>query len=150
MEFSKMISKGALLSVALENGKANTMTVSWGCEGTLWGKRVCFVFVRPERYTFGFCESSEKLTLSFFDESKKQILGFCGTKSGADVDKFAACGLTYTLDNGFLIIDGATKTLRLKKLYAQDMEKGCFTDTECLKFYENGGLHRMYVCEIIP
>ena len=39
--------------------KFNTMTASWGGMGVLWRKNVCFVFVRPSRYTYEFMESND-------------------------------------------------------------------------------------------
>ena len=39
-----------LLTAGSENGW-NTMTVSWGMIGELWGKDSVAVFVRPQRYT---------------------------------------------------------------------------------------------------
>ena len=46
----------------------NSMTVSWGSLGTLWGKPVATVYVKPARYTHGFMEDSDYFTLGFFDE----------------------------------------------------------------------------------
>ena len=37
--------KWALLTSA-HDGKANSMTISWGGSGFIWGKHVVFVFVR--------------------------------------------------------------------------------------------------------
>ena len=149
-DFAELINGGALLSATSKSGKFNTMTVSWGGYGTLWGKKVCFVFVRPERYTYEFCENGDVLTLSFFGKERANTLRFCGTKSGRDTDKIATCDLKFTTDNqGAVFFDDAVATLKLKKLYAQDMQKECFIDTSPLKFYENGGLHRIYICEII-
>ena len=58
----------------------NTMTASWGGLGWLWNKPVAFVFVRPERHTYGFIEAQEQHTLSFLGEEHRDILNFCGTK----------------------------------------------------------------------
>lgn len=41
----------------------NTMTANWGGIGFLWNKPVVYVFIRPERYTFGFME---KMIISLF------------------------------------------------------------------------------------
>lgn len=147
--FTTLIGKGALLSVVTPDGVTNTMTVSWGSAGVLWGKEICTVFVRPERYTYGLLEKTDKMTLSFFGDEKKHALSICGTKSGADVDKFALCELSYSCENGFVIIDDAKITLRLKVLYTFDMEKDGFCDTAPLKFYQSGGLHRAFVCEVV-
>ena len=64
----RLISKDwALLSAGNGSGW-NTMTVSWGMAGELWGKDVVSVFVRPQRYTKKFMDSEEYFTLCFFDE----------------------------------------------------------------------------------
>ena len=146
---AKKIAGAGLLTATDTKGCLNTMTVSWGGSGILWGKEVAFVFVRPERHTFGFCEDGKTMSLSFFGKEKKDVLSFCGTKSGRDVDKFEACDLKYTCENGFCVFDDAKITVLLKKLYAQSLTKECFVTDECQSFYRDGGYHRMYVCEIV-
>ena len=145
---AKMVARSALLTATDERGNVNTMTVSWGGTGILWGREVCFVFVRPERYTFGFCERGESMSLSFFGDKRKDTLSLCGTKSGRDVDKFKACDLKYTLNEGACVFEDAEVTLILKKLYADDLKKGAFVSSVAEPFYKNGGYHRMYICEI--
>ena len=146
--FAKRVASAALLTATDKNGQVNTMTVSWGGSGILWGREVCFVFVRPERYTYSFCENGDIMSLSFFGKDKKDVLSFCGTKSGRDVDKFEACSLKYTLENGACVFEEAEITVVLKKLYAQDLEKDCFVSELPLSFYKDGGYHRMYICEV--
>jgi flavin reductase (DIM6/NTAB) family NADH-FMN oxidoreductase RutF len=80
--FADRIAKAALLTATDKDGQVNTMTVSWGGTGILWGREVAFVFVRPERHTFGFCESGDTMSLSFFGGEMKDTLSYCGTKSG--------------------------------------------------------------------
>ena len=70
----------------------NTMTASWGGLGVLWRKPMATIYVRPQRYTFGFIEQSDEFTLSFFGPQWKKALSYCGAVSGRDEDKFAACG----------------------------------------------------------
>ena len=70
----------------------NTMTASWGGLGVLWRKPMAIIYVRPQRYTFGFIEQSDEFTLSFFGPQWKKALSYCGAVSGRDEDKFAACG----------------------------------------------------------
>jgi len=74
--------------------KFNTMTASWGGMGFLWNKPVAFIFIRPQRFTYEFAELNEYYTLHFFEEKYREILNFCGSKSGRDVDKIAKTGLT--------------------------------------------------------
>ena len=146
--FPLRVAKGALLTVRRENGDVNTMTVSWGGAGILWGREVCFIFVRPERYTFEFCQESDVFSLSFFGDEKKELLTFCGTKSGRDVDKIKRFGLKYSVRDGACIFDDASISVICSKLYAQDLEKECFTKDIAGSFYSSGGYHKMYICEI--
>ena len=147
-EFLTKLNGGALLTAVKPNGEINTMTVSWGGVGILWGKQVAFIFVRPQRYTFSFTEGECKMSLSFFDGSKKDILTFCGTKSGRDIDKITECGLKYTLENGYPVFEEAIYTLKLSKIYSDTIKKDCFIDTDSLKWYKINDFHTMYICEI--
>lgn len=147
-EFLDKLNSGALLTAVKENGEINTMTVSWGGVGILWGKQVAFIFVRPQRYTFSFTEEECKMSLSFFNEDKKDILTFCGTKSGRDIDKITECGLKYTLENGYPVFEEAIYTLKLSKIYSDTIKKDCFIDTDSLKWYKSNDFHTMYICEI--
>ena len=70
----------------------NTMTASWGGLGVLWRKPMATIYVRPQRYTFGFIEQSDEFTLSFFGPQWKKALSYCGAVSGRDEDKFGRPG----------------------------------------------------------
>ena len=144
----KLIGRDWMLVSAARDGKVNTMTASWGTMGVLWNRAVCTVFIRPQRYTYEFAEVTDTLTLSFFDESYREALRFCGTKSGRDYDKFKETGLSYTLDDGAPIINEARLIIRCKKLYADDLKEGCFLDEEPLVNYKAKDFHRFYICEM--
>ena len=88
-----LINDDWMLVAAEDGGRTNAMTASWGGVGILWGKKVAFVFVRPQRYTKEFIDKSDKLSLSFFDDSWRKMLNYMGTVSGRDEDKIAASGL---------------------------------------------------------
>ncbi len=147
--FAEKINNGALLTATKRNGEINTMTVSWGSVGILWNKEICTVFVRPQRFTYEFCEDGKTLTLSFFGSKRRDTLAYCGTKTGRDVDKFEACGLKHELKDDACIFDDAEVTLVLKKLYAQDLKGECFCDSSPLVNYKNNDFHRAYTCEIL-
>ena len=63
----QMIGKEWLLVTAEKDGKANTMTASWGGVGVMWGRNVAFIVIRPQRYTKEFIDASDKLSLSVLD-----------------------------------------------------------------------------------
>ncbi len=144
----KLIGKDWMLISASVDGKVNTMTASWGCMGVLWGKNVCVAFVRPQRYTYEFTESSDTITFSFFDEEYRDALRFCGTNSGRDCDKFERTGLSFTLEGSSPIINEARLVLVCKKLYADDLKRECFVFDGPLANYKDSDFHRIYICEI--
>ncbi len=146
----KLIGKDWMLITAGSPDAFNTMTASWGAMGILWGRRVALVVVRPQRYTFEFMERSATFSLSFFDESYRSVLNFCGTHSGRDVDKVAATGLTpLTADDGTIYFAEARLVLVCRKLYAQDLDSEAFIDKAILpEAYPAQDYHRMYVGEI--
>ena len=119
----QMISDDWALLTAGKEGDWNTMTVSWGGVGELWGKDVVFVFVRPQRYTLEFMEKYDEFTLSFFDGEYKKELGICGAKSGRDIDKAAETGLVPEYIDNAVTFKQAKKVLVCKKVAFKDMTK---------------------------
>ena len=88
----QQLPKGAFLTVS-HGGRDNTMTIGWGSLGVIWGKPVFSVLVRPSRFTYGLLEASGEFTVSVPLADMAKALGVCGSKSGRDLDKFAAAGL---------------------------------------------------------
>lgn len=140
-----------MLLSAGDREKANTMTVSWGGLGVLWGKNVATVYVRPQRYTYEFMEQGEYFTLSFLGEEFRDALKLCGSKSGREVDKFRACGLTLAYGAGDApYLQEAQVVLVCKKLYFDDIEPSHFLDGDIDgKNYPGKDYHRMYIGEIV-
>ncbi len=147
----KLIASDWMLVTAGNRRKFNTMTANWGGMGHLWNKPVAFVFVRPERYTFGFIEDSEGFTLTFYDETYRDALNICGTKSGRDCDKIAEAGLTaHFTETGYPAFKEAKLIMECRKLYATVLKEEEFLVPGPLKtHYSNkGGLHKLYIAEI--
>lgn len=138
----------SLITAGDENGY-NTMTASWGGIGELWGRDVCFIFVRPQRYTYEFLESNELFTISFYGEEYKKALAFCGSKSGRDYDKAKETGLTPLFTENTTTFEEAKLTVVCKKIAYSDMDKNGFIDKTIEENYENGDYHRIYVGEIV-
>ena len=133
-----------------ENGEhvINTMTASWGGMGVLWNKPVAFCFIRPQRYTHVFTEQGDRFSLSFFSEEYRDALRLCGTKSGREIDKFAATGLTPTMIESTPCIKEARITLLCRKLYADTLKESSFLDPALLQNYKDGDFHTVYVAQI--
>lgn len=146
----ELIGEQWMLITAGDQDAFNTMTASWGGLGWLWNKPVAFIFVRPERYTHDFLESSDKVTLSFFPESCRNALQICGTRSGRDCDKVMEAGLVpVALESGAVTFEQARLTVECLKLFKSDMKRDEFIDTDVYnKWYAAAGLHSVYVLEI--
>ncbi|HUX22774.1 MAG TPA: flavin reductase [Spirochaetia bacterium] len=146
----RRIGEGWMLITAGDEQGFNMMTASWGGLGVLWSKRVAFCFVRPHRYTFEFMERSSVFSLSFFDESHRSELTYCGEHSGREVDKVAGSGLTPLHDPlGAVYFAEAELVLVSRKIYFQDLTPANFLDAAIAGNYPEEDYHRMYVGEII-
>ena len=141
----KMIAEDWALLTAGNLSAFNTMTVSWGGVGELWGKDVAFVFVRPQRYTYEFMENSEYFTLSFFGGEYKKELGICGAKSGRDVDKCKETGLVPVAAEQSVTFAQAKTVLVCRKAAFQDIDPKGFIDPSIMDTYAAKDYHRMYV-----
>jgi flavin reductase (DIM6/NTAB) family NADH-FMN oxidoreductase RutF len=148
----ELIADDWMLVTAGNREKLNTMTANWGGAGYLWNKPVVFIFVRPERYTYGFLENSGGFTLTFFDEKYREALNTCGAKSGRDCDKITEAGLTPCFtDIGNPAFTEARLVIECRKLYASQLTKDAFIDSEPLKthYRTKGNLHKQYIAEIV-
>ena len=146
----KLIADDWMLITAGDTEKANTMTASFGGFGVLFFKNVATIYVRPERHTFDYLENNDTFSISFFADEYKDKLKYCGRVSGKDEDKFKKCNFTLSYDNNTPYINEGRITIICKKLYRQDIEKDCFVDKDSyLKTYSSGGMHRMYIGEIL-
>ena len=138
-----------MLITAGDAEKHNTMTASWGGVGELWGKYVSTIYIRPQRYTLEFVEREEYYSLCFFGPEYRQALSLCGSKSGRDVDKDAATGLTPCFDQAAPYYEQARLVFLCRKLYRQDMEESAFLDKGLLEKWYDNDLHRMFIGEIV-
>ena len=138
-----------MLVTAEKDGKANTMTASWGGVGILWGKTVATIYIRPQRYTKEFLDSAGRFTLSILGAEHKKTLGYLGSVSGRDEDKIAKSGLTLSHENEAPYFEEAEMVLVCKTLYKQEQKPECFLDKESLdQWYEAKDFHTMYIAEI--
>ena len=128
----------------------NTMTVSWGAIGELWGRDCATIYIRPQRYTREFIDSNDYFTLSFYPPELKSIHSVCGSKSGRDCNKTEATGLTPVFDREAPYFDEAKLVLVCKKMAVSKMEPTQFLDdTIDSKWYPEKDYHYVYYGEII-
>ncbi|MBO4360071.1 MAG: flavin reductase [Eubacteriaceae bacterium] len=127
----------------------NTMTIGWGALGTLWGKSVVTVYVKPARYTHGFMDRNDLFTVSFYSDEYKKDMGTLGKYSGRDTDKIAMTSLTPVEAAGGVSFKEAEVTLVARKIYSQDLDTAKMPEEVVRKTYSDEAPHTMYVGEIV-
>lgn len=127
----------------------NMMTISWGALGEMWGKDAAFIFVRPNRYTFNFLEDEPFFTVSFFGPEYHKALQICGTKSGRDINKAEASGLTPLFSDGTVAFNEAKYVLVCRKMSGQFLSPDSFIDSSINSNYNGTDYHKMYIGEIL-
>ncbi len=149
--FQTLDRRWMLLTAGDLAGSFNPMTISWGALGTVWNKPFAMTLVRPTRFTFGLMDQGHDFTLSVFPEDlKKRVHGVCGTRSGRDLDKVAATGLTPIPSTrvaapGF---DEAELILECRQIYRQDLDPTLFMDPETHNLYQDDH-HRFWFGEVV-
>ena len=116
--------RGILLTTKAD-GKVNSMVIGWGTLGINWRKPVFAAYVRKSRYTHDLLEKNPEFTVNVpvgsFDP---EILSVCGSKSGRELDKLAACGLT-AVDARNVSVPALKElplTLECRVMYRQDQD----------------------------
>lgn len=148
--FTKISKQWGLVSAGTEE-KSNTMTVSWGGVGVLWGKNVVFVFIRESRYTKEFIDAGDTFSLAFLPEELHKVHSFCGSKSGRDYEnKWESAGITAAVKNGVVYPAEAELVFLCKKLAKIPIGEETFIDPELMpRWYGDKNMHTMYVGEIL-
>ena len=126
------------------------MTASWGSFGILWNKPIAITFIRPQRYTLNFVEANEYFTLSFFDNSYKSILNFCGQYSGKEVNKIAKTGLKpYFFNKNIITYEQAMLVFECRKIYVDEFKTQNFVDKDIItKIYPTKDFHKIFIGSI--
>lgn len=132
----------------------NTMTISWGHIGAIWGHgkglSTAIVYIRPQRYTKKFVDNEEFYTLSFFSKEYKPQLAYLGSHSGRDEDKISKTGLTPCFEKDFTYFKEAKLVLVCRKLYSMSLNEEGFYDKKIVEDnYPLRDFHEMYVGEIV-
>ena len=144
-----LIGKQWMLITAGNKDAYNTMTAAWGGFGFLWNVPVTYIFIRPQRFTFEFTENNDDFTLSFFEKKYKNILSYCGTHSGRDIDKAKEMGLIVKeTEAGNIYFEQAKLVVECNKLYSDDLKPENFKDRLINRNYPNKDYHRMYIGKV--
>ncbi len=86
-EILKGVKSGALITTKC-NGNVNTMSIAWGFLGIEWNKPIFVALVRENRHTRKMLDEHEEFTINIaIEDFDKNIIKYCGEKSGNDTDK---------------------------------------------------------------
>ena len=146
--FSVFDKKWALLTAGNKDS-FNTMTISWGGLGTIWGKPTATVYVRTSRYTHEFMDRFDYFTVSFYPEAYRKTLGILGTKSGREMDKMRESGLTPIEAGESVSFAEAECTLVCRKMFMQSLDPDRMPEDVVQAFYAKDAPHDMYLGEVV-
>lgn len=131
-----------------EKKRENLMTASWGGFGILWGREVCFLFVRPQRHTHRLLSQCERFSVAVLPPEKHDAHKICGKLSGRDTDKLALCGLTECRVKDVVTVEEAELVFVVKKIYEDTIKEEGMLDPAIMNNYREKDFHTVYVCEI--
>lgn len=139
------------LVTASDGERTNSMTISWGMMGTIWGMAsnglpVVTVFINPKRFTYGILQKAGRFAVSFFGEEHRRDLSVMGRRSGRDGDKVKLTGLTPMEDGLFHTYREAELTFECRKLFVQQLDRTHLPAEIADQFYAPGDkAHCMFI-----
>lgn len=147
--FEKLRAPGALLVSGAE--KPNIMTIGWGTLGVVWGRPVFVVLVRPSRYSHAVLEEHDEFTVCIPGHGMEEVVSFCGTRSGRDVDKIAHC--EFTMEPGKQVktpyIAQCTLHYECRVVHRNDVLPQNLDGKVAGEYYSSGDYHTVYFGEIL-
>ena len=153
------LTHGGILVTAKVGDKVNPITIGWGTIGMQWGKPLFQAYIRESRHTKSMLDEAREFTVNVpleRTERVKEILAFCGTKSGRDHDKVSA--LSLTLVDGEKTAAPAIKelplTLECKVVYSVRQDASEIPEDVTAKYYpdwknDRNDVHSVYYGEIV-
>ena len=82
-----------MVSMADKAGRYNIITIAWA--GTVCtNPPMVSISVRPERYSYSILRETGEFVINLATKELAFAVDYCGVKSGREVDKFKAVGLT--------------------------------------------------------
>lgn len=146
-----MTERGLLVGSYDASGKPNLMTIGWGSLGSIWGIPLWMVLVRPSRHTYRCIEHSGCFTVNVPPEGLATACALCGSKSGRDTDKFAACKLTAEKGSTVLAPTVAECPIvyECQVVHCNDVLPAKLADSILSGMYVSGDFHRVYYGKIL-
>ena len=136
-QICEAMKKGILLTTKA-GAQINTMTIGWGHIGIEWGKPIFVAYVRESRYTKEMLEKNGEFTVNVPNgTADSKAIGFCGSKSGRDIDKIKELGLTPEEPMSVSVpgIKEFPLTLECKVIYKQKQDLSAIPDDLIQRYY---------------
>ena len=155
-EFSKqtleqLSGKGVFFTVK-SGERINTMTIGWGSLSQYWGAEIFIAPIRPSRYTFELLKGTDEFTVSVPAQGQMEdALKICGSRSGRDLDKLTAAGLSLKAAKEIAtpVIDGCNIYYECKIVYSADLIKDGLPQDILKRAYPAEDLHRLFFGRIV-
>jgi flavin reductase (DIM6/NTAB) family NADH-FMN oxidoreductase RutF len=149
--YTALSSNGAFLVAQDGQGKPNIMTIGWATLGFIWQQPIMTVYVRPSRYTYGLIENARSFSVNVPVKKLARELGVCGSRSGRDTDKAAACGFTMEQgkEKGISIIQQCDLFYECVTVSTNDLIKERIDPEIVKKFYPSDDFHRVYFGRVL-
>ena len=148
----RALQPGILLTTKVGD-KVNSMAIGWGTIGIQWEKPVFIAFVRTCRFTHEMLEGNGEFTVNVpVGSFPRKTLGLLGSKSGRDMDKIAAAGVTLVEPNVISVpgIKEFPLTLECRVLYHQLQHDNELNDELTQRFYtRETANHTAFYAEIV-
>lgn len=152
------LTHSGILVTVKAGGKVNPITIGWGTIGMQWGKPLFQAYIRESRHTKAMLDEAREFTVNIpleFTDRVKEILAFCGTKSGRDCDKVTALSLEL-VDSDTVnapAIRELPLTLECKVIYSVRQDPAAIPEDISGKYYPNWrndplDVHSVYYGEI--
>ena len=146
----------AILSAGDKN-HYNSMAIEWGSIGVSWKMPIFTEYVKDERYTYEFMQTTEYFTVSIMNRKLfKKFAKVYGTQSGRDINKEKEAGTHIKfLDDGGITFEEAEEVFvwkMLGKAYIQDEDSypglKAFYEKQ-KKFFKTMNPHAIFIGEIV-
>ena len=141
---------GVFLTAGKE--KPNTMTASWGFCGVMWNKPILIIPVRPSRFTHDLILENKEFSVSVpQDSSLNKMLGYFGSVSGRNTDKYSAQNITpvKSKDIDTFVMPNNCINFECKLIYQNNILKERLDENSIDKFYKDNSYHTMFYGEIL-
>lgn len=146
-----MARDGVLLVSVDSPGNSSGMTISWGTIGTIWGREIFTVLVRPSRNTYRLLEASGDFTINVLPAQLASALDFWGKNSGRNVNKWARTGLSPAHSRRVRspIVEQGILHFECRIVHRHDLVPANIVPELIPAYYASGDHHRVYYGEIL-